>query len=73
MMKRNWFIERGSREKFKEASYFIRGDRRRNKNDEEFESHLDKSMNTEVNINHKLAILNEFMTKKESATVSRLP
>ena len=30
-------------------------------------------MNIEVNINRKLAILNEFITKKKSATASRLP
>ena len=30
---------------------------------EEFATHLDESMNIEVNINHKLAILNEFITK----------
>ena len=41
--------------------------------DEELATHLDESMNIEVNINHKLAILNEFITKKKSATVSRLP
>ena len=32
--------------------------------DEEFATHLDESMNIEVNVNHKLAILNEFITKK---------
>ena len=41
--------------------------------DEELATHLDESMNIEVNINHKLAILNEFITKKKLATVSRLP
>ena len=30
---------------------------------EEFATHLDESMNIEANINHKLAILNEFITK----------
>ena len=30
-------------------------------------------MNIEVNINRKLAILNEFITKKKSATASRVP
>ena len=34
---------------------------------------VDESMDIEVNINHKLAILNEFKTKKKLATVSRLP
>ena len=32
--------------------------------DEEFATHLDESMNIEVNVNHKLATLNEFITKK---------
>ena len=41
--------------------------------DETFATHLDKSMNIEVKINHKLAILNEFITKKKLATVSHLP
>ena len=41
--------------------------------DEEFATHLDELMNIEVNINHKLAILNKSITKKKLATVSRLP
>ena len=34
------------------------------KDDEKFATHLDKSMNIEVKINHKLAILIEFITIK---------
>ena len=41
--------------------------------DEEFATHLDESMNIELKINHKLAILNEFITKKKLVTISRLP
>ena len=41
--------------------------------DEEFATHLDESMNIELKINHKLAILNEFITKKKLVTISRSP
>ena len=40
---------------------------------DEFATHLDEAMNIEVNINHKLVILNEFIAKKKSATLSCLP
>ena len=41
--------------------------------EDEFAFHQDESVNIEISVNHKLAILNEFITKKKLATVLRLP
>ena len=41
--------------------------------EDEFAFHQDESVNIEISVNDKLAILNEFITKKKLATVLRLP